>query len=55
MNKLEALKYLIDNNVYYDEWRGAGMYEALSTVIKSEEEIFTQEYLDDLLKKASEF
>lgn len=55
MNRLEALKYLVKNNVFCDEWSGAGMYDALSTVIESEEFFFTQEYLDDLLKKASEY
>jgi hypothetical protein len=55
MNKAEALEYLVKNNVYCDEWSGAGMYEALSKIIESEEKIFTQEYLDDLLEIASKF
>ena len=55
MNKIEALEYLVQNNEYHDEWSGAGMYHALETIIKSEESFFTQEYLDVLLKEASEF
>lgn len=55
MNKIEALKYLVQNNVYCDEWSGAGMYHALSIVIESLEDSFTKEYLDGLLENASEF
>ena len=55
MNKIESLDYLVKNNVYCDEWSGAGMYTVLSTIVKSDESFFTQEYLDALLKEASEF
>jgi hypothetical protein len=55
MNKIEALEYLVQNNEYHDEWTGAGMYTALSNIINSDESFFTQEYLDVLLKEASEF
>lgn len=55
MNKLEAIEYLVQNEICSDEWAEAGMYTAISTIIKSEESFFTQEYLDVLLKEASEF
>ena len=53
--KLTAVEYLVQNNVYQDEWTGAGMYEAIEAIIKSEEKEFTKEYLDGLLKDASNF
>jgi len=52
MKKIEALNYLVDNRVDYDEWSGAGMAEALIEIIKSEEEYFTEEKLKELLDKA---
>lgn len=55
MNKKESLEYLVKNNVYCDEWSGAGMYHALETVIESIEDSFTKEYLDSLLETASKF
>ena len=54
-NKIDALKYLVKNNVYSDEWSGAGMYHAVETVIISDEEFFTKESLDILLEVASNF
>ena len=46
---------MIKNNVYSDEWSGAGMYEAIEEIVNSEEDVFYQDLLDELLKKASEF
>ena len=54
-NKIESLNYLVKNNVYNDEWSGAGMYHAVSKVIESEEETFTKDFLDSLLKDAENF
>lgn len=54
-NKIEALHYLVDNNVYGDEWSGAGMYHSVRDVIKSDEDSFTKEFLDNLLKEAKDF
>jgi len=54
MNKLEALKYLVKiGPEWYDEWTEAGMYHILCKIINSEDEFFTKELLDDLLKEAS--
>ena len=39
MNKLEALKYLVEiGPEWHDEWTEAGMYHILSKIINSEEE-----------------
>ena len=54
-NKKSALEYLVKNNVASDEWSSAGMYEALEVVILSKEDIFKQDYLDELLENASDF
>lgn len=55
MNKLEALNYLVENARYYDEWSGAGMYHAVENVIKSEEEDFSEDFLNQLLDEAENF
>ena len=52
MNKLEALNYLVDNHNSYDEWSEDGLKHDLCDIIKSGEEKFTKEYLDNLLEKA---
>jgi hypothetical protein len=55
-NKIQALKYLVEiGPEWNDEWTEAGMYHILKYVIESEEEDFTQEYLDLKLKEASNF
>ena len=52
MNKIEALNYIADNGKYWDEWTGAGLADALIEVIRSEDVLFSIEYLDALIKKA---
>jgi len=52
MKKIEAIEYLVANNVYQDEWSGAGMYHAVEDIIESKDVDFSKEYLDELLKKA---
>lgn len=54
-DKLNAIKYLVENNVYDNEWSGAGMYLAIEDVINNDTEWFEESYLDHLLKKAAEF
>lgn len=54
-NRLESIKYMIDNEVYGDEWSGAGMYEAIVKIIKSDKEDFMESFLIELLDKASKF
>lgn len=56
MNKMEALKYLIDTNTSYtDEWTEAGMYHALKDIIESKKEEFEKEELDVLLQNAEHY
>jgi len=56
MDKLDALRYLIKiEPEYYSEWTEAGMYHILQKVVNSEENLFTIEYLDELLKEASDY
>jgi hypothetical protein len=54
-SKQEALKYLVKSRTDFDEWSGAGMCDALVEVIMSDEEFFTEDYLDKLLEDASNF
>ena len=55
MNKIDALKYLVTNKIYSDEWSGTGMYHALVQIIKSEDMLFTEEFLIKLLKEVENF
>lgn len=52
MTKIKAIKYLIENDQYQEEWSGAGMWEAVIEVMKSEEKYLTKHFLDTLLKTA---
>jgi hypothetical protein len=40
---------------YTNEWTEAGMYNILCKVINSDEEIFTKNILDGLLKEATNY
>jgi hypothetical protein len=52
----EAVKYLVDNDKYENEWSGAGMWEAVLQVVKPENAaILCEDFLDDLLEKAKNF
>jgi len=55
MNHLKAIEYLIENDKYTDEWSGAGMWEALLSVMSASENDLTKKYLDELLEKAEKF
>lgn len=54
MTKLEEIQYLVNNDKYSNEWQGAGMWEALLTVMSNSLE-FSKEELDTLLQKAEDF
>lgn len=54
MNHLEAIKYLAEHSVYGNEWQGAGMWEAVTTVLATGRSLLTKDYLDILLKRANE-
>lgn len=54
--KIGAISYLVKNNVYTGEWTGAGMYNAIVKIVESPKNArFKKEYLNELLKEASEF
>ena len=50
---LDAIKYLINNSVYNDEWTGAGMYEAIVKIVPSKK--VKIKFLDELLEQAKNF
>ena len=53
--KIGAINYLVEHNVYSNEWTGAGMYEAIVTVVEAPQKTrFTKVYLNKLLEKASD-
>lgn len=54
MTQIDAIKYLAKNSVYTNEWTGTGMWEAVETVLATGKTLLTKEYLDTLLKIASE-
>lgn len=54
MTKLEALKYLFENDKYRDEWTGAGMWEAVQIVITYKKKI-SKKLLNSLLEQAEHF
>lgn len=53
-NKTHAIKYLVKNNVYTNEWTGTGMYEAIEELIENKRGrvFWSKKYLDSLLVKA---
>lgn len=55
MNKIEALNYLADNGIMYDEWSTAGLCDVLISIIRSEDITFSIEYLDELIKIAEKY
>lgn len=55
MTHLEAIKYLADHAEYGNEWQGAGMWEAVTTVLVTGKTLLTKEYLDVLIKRAKDF
>jgi hypothetical protein len=50
MDKLEAIKYLIEHEFNGDEWQEAGMYHAIKEVIEFKGFI-SNNHLDRLLKQ----
>lgn len=54
--KIGAITYLVTNNVYNEEWSGAGMYEAIAIIVRTPKKVrFSKKYLNELLEKAKEF
>ena len=51
LDKLNAIEYLVKHEVVYDEWSEADMYHAVKHILNSENNYFTDEYLNLLLKE----
>ena len=54
MNQLEAIKYLAEKGNYGNEWQGAGLWEAVTTILATESALLNKEYLDVLINHAVE-
>lgn len=50
MTKIEAIQYLVDHDKYEEEWSGAGMWEAVLTIMGNDME-WDKEELDKLLER----
>lgn len=51
--KIGAINYVVKNNVYTSEWRGAGMYEIIVKIVEAPKKFrFSKEYLKALLFEA---
>ena len=53
MSRINSIKYLIKNNVYGNEWQGAGMFEIIIELMDYKGKI-DEYYLKGLLKKAED-
>ena len=55
LSKLGALKYLVNNFIVNDEWKGAGLAHILTSVINDEKSFFSEDYLNTLLDLANNY
>ena len=51
MTKLEAIEYLVENELHTSEWKGAAMYLGCRKIITSSKTSFTKDELDEILRK----
>ena len=51
MTKIEALEYLVKNEIHTSEWKGTAMYLKCRKVITSTKTFFTKCELDKMLKE----
>lgn len=51
MTKMEALEYLVENELHTSEWKGAAMYLGCRKIITSSNSSFTKDELDEILRK----
>lgn len=54
MDKLEAIKYLNENDIGHDEWSEAGMWHAVIKILKGAD-LWTEDQLKALLVEADKF
>lgn len=50
MNKIDALEYLVKNEIHTSEWKGTAMYIKCRKIITSTKNTFTKYELDEMLK-----
>lgn len=50
MNKIEALEYLVENEIHTSEWKATAMYLTCKKIITSPKTFFTKYELDEMLK-----
>lgn len=51
MTKIEALAYLVKNEIHTSEWKGMAMYLRCRKIITSNKTFFTAYELDEMLKE----
>ena len=51
MTKIEALEYLVKNEIHTSEWEGTAMYLKCRKIITSSKAFFTKYELDEMLKE----
>lgn len=51
LNKIQALEYLVDNEVHTSEWKGAAMYIRCRKIIKSDKQYFNICELDKIIEE----
>ncbi len=54
MTQLEAIKYLAEHGIYSNEWQGAGLWEAVTTILVTGSKLLNEDYVKILLKRAEE-
>ena len=50
LSKIQALEYLVENEIHTSEWKGAKMYLKCAEIITSTKTYFTKHDLDKMLK-----
>ena len=53
-NKYNAIKFLVENSVYGNEWQGAGMYEQIEKIFATPKHYYYQKDLRKMLKEAED-
>jgi hypothetical protein len=51
MTKIEALEFLVKNEIHTSEWKGTAMYLKCRMIITSTKTFFTKNELDEMLKE----
>lgn len=51
MSKIEALEYLVKNEIHSSEWKGVAMYKKCREIITSTKTLFSKSGLDEMLKE----